>query len=101
MHKYPNYPKKVSDLNQDKLFIILKPITVTMPGDERSRTNPGHGYPEYTESYWNMSSYDNEQDWKAEIIRMESSKYKEEYKALMCIAPKIETSVNINTDIKF
>jgi hypothetical protein len=31
--------------------IILDKGSVDIPGDERSRTNPGHGYPAYTQSY--------------------------------------------------
>jgi hypothetical protein len=30
--------------------IIYSTTSVYVPGDERSRTNPGHGYPEHTET---------------------------------------------------
>jgi hypothetical protein len=32
-------------------FAILRTTSVTIPGDERSRTNPGHGYPESAETF--------------------------------------------------
>lgn len=32
-------------------IIIFDSTSVFIPGDERSRTNPGHGYPERTENY--------------------------------------------------
>jgi hypothetical protein len=31
--------------------LIYKTESVWVPGDERSKTCPGHGYPEHTESY--------------------------------------------------
>lgn len=45
--------------------IVYKSQSVYIPGDERSRTNPGHGYPERTESFdtfehWVTESKD---DW--------------------------------------
>lgn len=31
--------------------IVYNQERVTIPGDERSRTNPGHGYPEHTRTF--------------------------------------------------
>lgn len=41
-----------SDVPTERHFAVLiyKVHSYTIPGDERSRTNPGHGYPEHTES---------------------------------------------------
>ena len=33
-----------------KLIIIIKEDIIYHQGDERSKTHPGHGYPEYTEN---------------------------------------------------
>jgi hypothetical protein len=38
-----------------------------IPGDERSRTNPGHGYPAHTVTKANYTAYTNEKEWKATI----------------------------------
>lgn len=35
----------LDDLPLTESYIIVKAITVHVEGDERSRTNPGHGYP--------------------------------------------------------
>lgn len=32
-------------------YLMVKKINVYIPGDERSRLNPGHGYPERNETY--------------------------------------------------
>lgn len=37
-------------------ILVFESTSVHIPGDERSRTNPGHGYPASTE-YYNTFSY--------------------------------------------
>lgn len=37
--------------------IIHKTQSLFIPGDERSRTNPGHGYPEHTETVETMQYF--------------------------------------------
>lgn len=43
---------KPSDVPDGQHFAVLvyKTSGTYVPGDERSRTNPGHGYPEHTET---------------------------------------------------
>jgi len=45
--------KGPSDVPEGPHFtvIIYDTTSVYVPGDERSRTNPGHGYPEHTDTY--------------------------------------------------
>ena len=47
-----------------------------IPGDERSRTNPGHGYPEHTEHYISYRAYVDkpsfERDLKEDLRRKEN-----------------------------
>ena len=38
-------------------ILVYKSQSVTIPGDERSRTCPGHGYPEHTEIYTSFEHY--------------------------------------------
>lgn len=38
-------------------LLIYTSESVTIPGDERSRTNPGHGYPEHTNDYPTFTHY--------------------------------------------
>jgi len=37
--------------SDDLIYLVVSEVSVYIPGDERSRTNPGHGYPERTEQY--------------------------------------------------
>ena len=38
-------------------WAIIKEETIHHEGDERSRTNPGHGYPAYSEKYTTYKEY--------------------------------------------
>ncbi len=51
--------EKSSDVPKDHHYAILvyKTQSVFIPGDERSRTHPGHGYPEHTETFGTFEHY--------------------------------------------
>lgn len=51
------------------MILVLEKRTIYSPGDERSRTNPGHGYPESTGHLSLIRSYitQDEKEWKKEI----------------------------------
>lgn len=90
------FPTRVGELPEGLFYAILRPESVAIPGDERSRTNPGHGYPEHTESYWSLETFANDAEWKKEIERICRSGLKEDFKAVICKVAKIERTVEIN-----
>jgi hypothetical protein len=45
-------------------------------GDERSRTNPGHGYPSHTEKYVAVIEFETEEELKDWILKNESKTFK-------------------------
>lgn len=45
------YAQKASDIPKGEHWAIIRSSSVYIPGDERSRTNPGHGYPAETENF--------------------------------------------------
>jgi hypothetical protein len=51
------YVHTIDDVPNGEHFVIIKNNGVRIPGDERSRTNPGHGYPEHTENYLSYEVY--------------------------------------------
>lgn len=53
--------ERVSDLPKAQHWAIIEEGQYTIPGDERSRTNPGHGYPESTERYLKYHTFENEE----------------------------------------
>lgn len=57
-------------------ILVYSSSSVFIPGDERSRTNPGHGYPERYETYNSFEHYvshDREQ-WEALVKELFSEK---------------------------
>ena len=56
-----------SDIPKEAHFAIVEQVSVNIPGDERSRTNPGHGYPETTERYWRYYAFNDEKEWQQDI----------------------------------
>jgi len=65
--------------------------SITIPGDERSRTNPGHGYPEHTESTVQYIIFKYENDWKNEITRRTIAS--QVFVPLVVHRPKVSTRV--------
>ena len=51
-------------------FAIFTTRGIYVPGDERSRTNPGHGYPAYTEHALGYEAFDDRAEWEAAVARM-------------------------------
>lgn len=87
------------DIPVGKHWAIMTFGSITIPGDERSRTNPGHGYPESTETTTSYRYFDNEAEWLKEIERLESapSYYgrRPGYIALISERPMISSKVQI------
>ena len=73
-------------------------FTVHHEGDERSRTNPGHGYPASTETVsrinYQVFPYANEADWRKLIdhLTKTNKKFKafKVYPAVVTVETKIE-----------
>jgi len=87
------YPSKVSELPEGECYAILHPESMTIPGDERSRTHPGHGYPEHSVDYWKIETFKNKEEWEQEIARLIGSRWKTEFKAVVMKSVKVETKV--------
>ncbi len=77
-------------------WAIITTSTIYIPGDERSRTNPGHGYPASTETVINYQAFTNEDEWK-ETVKMYSLQNKT-FTAIRAIPAKISTTVNVSVE---
>lgn len=49
---------KIHTPNVRRYWMVVTENSVLVPGDERSRTAPGHGYPEHREYYKNVQCFD-------------------------------------------
>lgn len=87
------------DIPVGKHWAILTFGSITIPGDERSRTHPGHGYPESTQTTTTYKLFENEADWLADIAEREGPQpsygRREGYIALIVERPSISAKVQI------
>lgn len=84
-------------------IMIIDTVSMLIPGDERSRTHPGHGYPERTETYDTIQykSYtdcdEGKQRWETELVRLWNL---ERYKVVgfhvdKVAKPEVEIKINV------
>ncbi len=85
-----------NDVPIGRHWAIITFGTMLIPGDERSRSNPGHGYPESTVITTDYTVYSTE-EWLTEINRTEAvrSYYKRDYTALVAERPVISATVEV------
>ncbi len=88
----------ISQIPTGPHYAILTESSITIPGDERSRTNPGHGYPEHSVSYINYEAFTDEAKWKERIEYLTFSAYgKQNFRAIMVHPAAIKTTVQVET----
>jgi hypothetical protein len=61
---YVDSPDK---LPKGEHWAIIEGSSVLIPGDERSRTNPGHGYPEHTEYHITYQAFTDKAEFEKEL----------------------------------
>ncbi len=83
--------QKVISMPEEK-YAALTTTSIHHEGDERSRTNPGHGYPAYTENVATFTKFKNEEDMKQWILRR--SRF-ETYTIIKYVELVIETEVTV------
>lgn len=94
----------INDLKQipsEPHWAIIKTSSIWIPGDERSKTNPGHGYPEHSETTISYQVFKTEEEWKAEVVRLSTPTQwssRESFKAVKVIPAIIKTSVDVKVD---
>lgn len=79
---------------------IITAETTYIPGDERSRTNPGHGYPESYQTQTVLKTYDDETKWKAAIESYANPKYgmPKVFTAIVYQVVEITTAVQVKVN---
>jgi hypothetical protein len=94
------YVHNKSDMPTGHHFAIIEFTKVYVPGDERSRTNPGHGYPSHTESVVNYRAFTDRGEWEKEISKMMDSRYtRREFIAVKVTPAEIETKHSIKISV--
>jgi hypothetical protein len=97
------YPDKFARTTEDvpnvEHWVILKNDGVYVPGDERSRTNPGHGYPASTHNYLDYHVYLTEEKLLKAIEELETPQYggnRTAYRVIKVTPMAVKKQVNIS-----
>lgn len=61
---HANNPKDVPNVPH---WVVITGTQIHVPGDDRSRVSPGHGYPATTEYFIKYAYFTNEDAWKKYI----------------------------------
>jgi hypothetical protein len=88
----------LSDIPNGPHFAIIQTTAVHTPGDERSRTNPGHGYPASTETYITYRAFTDRAKWEEEIKRLSASRWADPFRAIAVTPANIATDVAVTID---
>jgi hypothetical protein len=92
---------ELGDIPRVAHFAIVTTETIYIPGDQRSRDYPGHGYPESNETVVKYKAFLKKSDWESEIQAMETVTYgKKNYVALEVYPATIDVKVNVNVRVK-
>lgn len=91
---------RFSDIPDVEHYAIIQSETVHIPGDERSRTNPGHGYPaEDVETIsYRVFMRHQRKEWEAEIEKMTNRPFVK-FKALHVRPAEITTKTIISVKV--
>jgi hypothetical protein len=80
-------------------WAIITTDSYHVDGDERSRTNPGHGYPAHTITTIAYQAFLDEDEWKAEVAKMSTPRQwftPKPFKAMKVYPATVQTSVQVN-----
>lgn len=95
-----NYVNTEDELPEGEHWAILHFSSIHIPGDERSRTNPGHGYPESNEPIVRYEAFKSRDEWQKEVCRLQAQVYRSQFKAIWVRPAKIVTKVEILTTVE-
>jgi hypothetical protein len=92
--------RSIKDIPTEQHYAILSQKSTHIPGDEHSRTHPGHGYHARTEYSWDYIVFPDRESWESEIKKRKGSVFASDgnYVAISAIPATINTSIQV--DIK-
>lgn len=73
---YGKFVHTADDIPKGEHWAIIEGTSVSIPGDERSRTNPGHGYPEHTENYITYEAFTDKAEFEAVLKKRLNEKFR-------------------------
>jgi len=98
-NKTSYYVSSRKDFPSGPHWVILHFSSVHVPGDERSRTHPGHGYPAHTVQKASYQVFEVETEWLAEVKKLAERKYgANDFVAFKASGPA-KFSINVDVDV--
>lgn len=89
--------------NLDKMpdvpcYGIVTIQSIYIPGDERSRTAPGHGYPAHSQNYSQLEIFSDKIEWENRIRELSTPKYgaPKSFRAFLIGPVNVDIKVEIN-----
>ena len=96
-HLWVTSPKDIPE--EGIQYAIVEFGSMWIPGDERSRTNPGHGYPARSEQKIDLILFENRTVWEKEICdRAERRNDYKQWFPMTFRKAKITTTVNVKVE---
>jgi hypothetical protein len=94
------YVSNKSDMLTKPHFAIVEFGSIHIPGDERSRNSPGHGYPDHTQSTCTYIAFESEEEWKRVIDKRMTSIYgtKDNFIAIRATPATIKMQTIVKVD---
>lgn len=84
-----------------EFYAALVESSYHVDGDERSRTNPGHGYPAHDVSYTKIVKFDDVEEMKKWVINQKEKTYsREKYQIIKYVELDIELEVKVEVKVK-
>jgi hypothetical protein len=78
----------------DTYYAAFVKSSYHIPGDERSRTNPGHGYPEHTVEYTSVKKFASRQQLQS-WVELQVRDKNADYEVVECTPMSVKTEVKI------
>lgn len=91
------FASTIREVPSDKHYVILEQSSYYTPGDERSRTNPGHGYPASTTNFLTYKAYTDFKDWEEQIDYL--TRANKSFKAYVAHPATVEVKTTVKVDV--
>lgn len=77
---------------------IIQKDSIYVPGDERSRTHPGHGYPGGYQSIIRLREFTDKDEWEKAIDKLANPSYgsPKQFRAVILREVEVTTETKIN-----
>jgi len=81
------------------VFAVTISKSYTVPGDKRSRTNPGHGYPEHSVDYEEMRRFPTKEALEAYLLENERKTYCKDNISGIYRLQKLEAKTTLTVEV--